>query len=518
MALESILKNNATFYPSLFCLLIAIFVFNFTTTRIRRRRRSKSNVPPSPPKLPFIGNLHQLGTLPHRSFRTLSHKYGPLMLLHLGRTPSLVVSSAEIAREIIKAHDVVFSNRTQTTAAKIFFYGCKDVAFIHYGEEWRHKRKICVAELLSLNRVQSFEFIRKEEVEEMVSNIREACKRKNKVSPVINLSQILIGASVNILLRCVVGNRCNALRGSSNFDDLARKVMIQLVDFSFGDFVPCLWWMDYVTGLIPKLKATFRELDAFFDEVIAQHKTDDQSDRKEKDFVDILLHLQEEPMPEFKLTQQDIKAILVDMFVAGSDTSSTALEWAMTELVRNPSIMRKAQEEVRRVVGDKSKVEDIDVKQMKYLECVVKETLRLHPPAPLLAPRETRSTVKIRGYDIPPKTSVYINAWAIQRDPEVWERAEEFVPERFENSEIDFKGQDFEFIPFGIGRRRCPGIAFGIASVEYVLANLLNWFEWKLPETATCAQDIDMTEKSGVTVNKKEPLHLQPVPVGSFGS
>ncbi|KAF7838268.1 cytochrome P450 71A1-like [Senna tora] len=416
--------------------------------------------------------------------------------------------------------DVVFSNRPPTTAAKIFFYGCKDVVFVSYGEEWRQKRKICVLELLSLKRVRSFQFIREEEVAELVSKIREACLETeyNNGCSVINLSHMLIGASINILLRCVIGDKCNALRGRSNFDDLARKVMTQFVAFSFGDFFPCLWWMDYVTGLIPKLKATYRELDAFFDEVIAQHKTikgDHQSDRKEKDFIDILHHLQEEAMPEFELTQQDIKAMLVNMLVGGSDTSSTFLEWAMTELVRHPSIMRKAQEEVRRVVGDKSKVEDIDVKQMKYLNCVVKETLRLHPPAPLLAPRETRSSVKIRGYQIPPKTSVYFNVWAIQRDPEVWERAEEFVPERFENSEIDFKGQDFEFIPFGAGRRRCPGITFGVTSVEYVLANVLYWFDWKLPGSA---QDIDMTENSGVNVNRKKPLHLQPVPVHSFGS
>ncbi|KAF7838269.1 cytochrome P450 71A1-like [Senna tora] len=460
MAVESVLENNATsIYLSLFCLIITILVFKFITSR-----RSKCDVPPSPPKLPFIGNLHQLGTLPHRSFRTLSHKYGPLMLLHLGQTPTLVVSSADIAREIFRAHDVVFSNRPQTVAAKIFFYGCKDVGYVRYGEEWRHKRKICVLELLSLNRVRSFQYIREEEVAELVSKIREACAEN------INVTEMLIGASNNIVSRCVLGHKYDAPHGRSSFGDVARKVMIQFAHFSFGDFFPCLWWMDYVTGFIPKLKATFRELDAFFDE---------------------------------------------DMFVAGNDTSSTALEWAMTELVRNPSIIRKAQEEVRRVVGDKSKVEEIDVKQMKYLECVVKETLRLHPPAPLLAPRETRSTVKIRGYDIPPKTSVYINAWAIQRDPEVWERAEEFVPERFENSEIDFKGQDFEFIPFGAGRRGCPGILFGVASIEYVLANLLYWFDWKLPGSA---QDIDMTENSWVTLNKKEPLHLQPVPVHSFGS
>lgn len=205
------------------------------------------------------------------------------------------------------------------------------------------------------------------------------------------------------------------------------------------------------------------------------------------------------------------------MFLGGSDTTSTTVEWAMTELVKNPMIMKKAQEEVRRVVGNnKSKIEDSDVSQMDYLKCVIKETLRLHPAAPLLAPHETTSSVKLRGYDIPDKTMVYVNAWAIQRDPEFWERPEEFLPERFESSKVNFNGRDFQFIPFGSGRRKCPGIAFGLASAEYTVANLLYWFDWKLPTTnGATVQELDMTEKFGLTVNKKVPLYLEPISYGN---
>ena len=195
------------------------------------------------------------------------------------------------------------------------------------------------------------------------------------------------------------------------------------------------------------------------------------------------------------------------MFVGGTDTTAAALEWAMSELVRNPIIMKKVQEEVRTVVGHKSKVEENDISQMHYLKCVVKEILRLHIPTPLLAPRVTMSDVKLKGYDIPAKTMVYINAWAMQRDPRFWERPEEFLPERFENSQVDFKGQEyFQFIPFGFGRRGCPGMNFGIASIEYVLASLLYWFDWKLPDTL----DVDMSEVFGLVVSKKVPLLLKP--------
>ncbi|KAF7838254.1 Cytochrome P450 [Senna tora] len=470
MTPESVLKHSPFELNASFCLIITILLIISVLFKLTTRRRSKKSkvvVPPSPPKLPFIGNLHQLGKLPHRSFQALSHKYGPLMLLHLGQIPTLVVSSPDIAREIAKSHDVVFSSRPQTTAAKIFLYGCKDVGFAPYGEEWKQKRKICVVELLSLKRVQSFQFIRKEEVEEMVNKIREACESESE----INLSQMFITTSNNIVSRCVLGHKYEAAHGSTSFGDVARKVMTQFVAFSVGDFFPSLGWIDYVTGLIPKLKATSAELDAFFEDVIEQHKMMERN--YEDDFVDILLQLPQNGKLESSLTISSKQSYC--------DTNSTTLEWAMAELLRNPTTMKKAQEEVRRVVHNKSNIDEKDVEQMKYLECVVKETLRLHPPAPLMLPRETSSGVKLRGYDIPPKTSVYINVWAIQRDPEIWERPEEFVPERFENSEVDFKGQHFQLIPFGIGRRGCPGVSFGIVVVEYILANLLYWFDWKLP-------------------------------------
>ena len=197
--------------------------------------------------------------------------------------------------------------------------------------------------------------------------------------------------------------------------------------------------------------------------------------------------------------------------MAGTETSSTVLEWLMAELIKNPRVMKRAQEEVRRVVSKKLKIDVNDISKMNYLKCILKETVRLHPPVPLLLPRETLTSVNIGGYDIPPNTRVVTNAWAIQMDPKVWERPEEFLPERFEGNSADFKGQDFEFIPFGGGRRGCPGLTFGVASVEYVAANILYWFDWKLPGDNVKGEDLDMSEVNGVTVTKKIPLYLLPV-------
>ncbi|KAM4115363.1 hypothetical protein ACJW30_04G143800 [Castanea mollissima] len=484
--------------------LLILFTFLYVFKHIRS---DKPNLPPSPPKLPFIGNLHQLGTFPHRSLQALSKKYGSVMHLDLGHTPTLVVSSVAMAREVMKTQDIIFSNRPKSTCANIFLYGCTDVAFSSYGEYWRQAKKICVLELLSLKRVQSFQYVRDEEVAILINNIRESCLQEAS----LNLSDMLIATTNNIVSRCVLGQKFEG-DGKSGFGHLSRRIMELFTAFCLGDFFPSLKWIDVLTGTVPSMKATFRELDAFFDEVMEEHETikSNEENPSNKDFVDILLQLQKNPMLDFELTNDNIKAILVDMFVGGTDTTSTILEWLMAELIKAPSTMKRAQEEVRRIMGKKSKIDVNDITQMDYLKCVIKETLRLHPPIPLMVPRETSTSVKFGGYDIPPKTRVFVNSWAVHRDPEVWDRPEEFLPERFIDNPIDFKGQDFELFPFGCGRRACPGYTFGVASIEYVVANLLYWFDWKLPNPSVMREDLDMSEVSALVVSKKIPLHLVP--------
>ncbi|WRX08247.1 Cytochrome P450 - like 2 [Theobroma cacao] len=203
------------------------------------------------------------------------------------------------------------------------------------------------------------------------------------------------------------------------------------------------------------------------------------------------------------------------MFTAGSDTSSTTMEWAMSELIKNPKMMDKAQAEVRNVLEGKKKIKEKDIKEVNYLKLVIKETLRFHPPAPLLLPREARERCEINGYEIAIKTRVIVNAWAIGRDPEYWNNPECFEPARFHNSSFDFKGANFEFIPFGAGWRMCPGISFGIANIELPLALLLYQFNWKLPNGLRPEQ-LDMRESFGVTVRRKNGLHLIATPYVPF--
>ncbi|XVE54587.1 hypothetical protein DITRI_Ditri03aG0093500 [Diplodiscus trichospermus] len=479
-------------------LLVSILIW------LKLGKGKKLNLPPSPPRLPIIGNIHQLGKLPHRSLRDLSRKYGSLMLLQLGKNPTLVVSSAEMARELVKNHDVLISNRPKTTAANILLYGCTDIGFAPYGEYWRQVRKVSVLELFSQRRVQSFQFVRDEEVEALINKINRASVKGESV----DLTEMLMAVSNNIVARCALSRRCEEEDGSCKFGQLSRRVMVLMTSFCFGDMFPYLRWMDVLTGFIPSLKAASKELDTFLDQVIEEHRSSKSQD--ETDFVSIILQLQKDGMLEMELSQDNIKAILLDMFVGGTDTTSTITEWLMAELMKHPNVMKKVQEEVRNVVGKKSKIEVDDISKMEYLKCVIKETLRLHPPVPLLVPRETTANIKLGGYDIPFNVTVFINVWAIQKDPNWWEKPDEFIPERFENNLVDFKGQDFQLIPFGCGRRGCPGMTFGVASTDYVIANLLYWFDWKLPSGET-AENLDMSELYGLTVNKKLPLHVLPI-------
>lgn len=191
------------------------------------------------------------------------------------------------------------------------------------------------------------------------------------------------------------------------------------------------------------------------------------------------------------------------MFAGGTDTTSTLLEWTMTELLRHPQILKKLQNEVREVAKGKDIITDEDIERMHYLKAVIKETLRLHPPIPVLIPRVAREDTKVMGYDVSVGTLVMVNAWGIGRDPASWEEPEKFNPDRFLNSRVDFKGFDFELIPFGAGRRGCPGMSFAMATNEVVLANVVRRFDWKLPEDG---KGLDMSERPGLAIHKSVPL------------
>nr|GLL30076.1 hypothetical protein DM860_007730 [Ipomoea trifida] len=302
------------------------------------------------------------------------------------------------------------------------------------------------------------------------------------------------------------------------FIALIKEVLILLGGFDVADIFPSLKFLHGLSSTKRKILRVHNRIDAIVENVIGDHRRRKTLTAGKKvdaggseDLIDVLLRMMDTHEGfQFPITIQNVKAIVFDLFTAGTETSSTTVVWAMVEMLRNPSILTKAQAEVRQAF--KGDFNEEDVEDLKYLKLVIKETLRLHPPSPLLIPRECREETEINGYKIPPKTWVLVNVWSISRDPAYWDHAESFLPERFENNFIDFSGNNFEFLPFGGGRRICPGMSFGLANVILPLAKLLFHFDWKLPQEPQYSKGLDLTESSGITAGKKDDLYLVATP------
>ncbi|KAJ8429248.1 hypothetical protein Cgig2_026284 [Carnegiea gigantea] len=492
--------------------IISFLASLFFMQKLLMKKSQKFQLPPGPPKLPVIGNLHQLAAKnmpPHRRLRELARVYGPIMHLRLGEVPTLVISSAEAAKEVLKNHDINFANRPKLMVGKILYYNFSDIGLSPYGEYWRQLRKIAALELFTVKRVQSFRHIREEEVSKFIKSLASAAASGS----VVNLSDKLFGLLFNIT---------SSREGEDQ--DAFRVFLSNLLDalagFSMADLYPSIKLLESLSGFRKKLQEMIKESDRMLDPIIEEHIFNKRQGKAEEDLVDVLLRFQKENESanmSFSLTTNNIKSVILEIFSAGSETSFSTLEWAMSELLRNPKVMEKAQAELRDFFKEKGITGESSLNELKYLKLVIKETLRLHPVVPLLVPRESIEHCQIHGYDVPSKTRIMVNAFAIATDPQYWEEPEVFKPERFEGSSIDYKGNNFELIPFGSGRRMCPGIALGVANMELPLAMMLYRFDWKLP-AGMKPNDLDMDEPFGVTVRRKNTLRVIPISyASSFG-
>ncbi|KAL2906621.1 Cytochrome P450 71D10 [Bienertia sinuspersici] len=501
------MEFSIPYYSSTLLVLIISMIIFIKLTKTQRPK----NLPPGPPKLPLIGNLHQLAsknTLPHHRLAELARVHGPIMHLQLGEVSTVVISSAEMAKEVMKTHDFMLCNRPEMLMPKIVYYNSSDIALCPYGEYWRQVRKIATLELFTGRRIQAFRCLREEGVLDFV----KALLPHAKDGSVVNLTSKIFTLNFDITLRLAINKKG---KEGEEFRRLT-TVLTELVSgFSIGDLYPSMEFISVISGMKSKLQKLGNGVDKVMDPIIEEHMSNMREGKEEGDLVDVLLKFHKDRIhdsKEFSLTTDNIKAI--ELFTAGGETSSTIIDWAISELLKNPEVMKKAQNEVRSVLQrEELMIEEATLNKLKYLKLVIKETLRLHPPLPCLVPRESLKSCVINGYEIPVKNRVFINVWAIGRDPRHWKDPENFNPERFEGSSIDYKGTHFELIPFGAGRRMCPGIGLGIAIVELVLAMLLYHFDWKLPE-----DDLDMEETFGLVGRRKNDLHviLVPNPISGF--
>ncbi|CAN1147231.1 Cytochrome P450 82A3 [Linum perenne] len=505
-------------------LLVSILIFFSYKYIIKNLSRSESNAS-TPPEAsgawPVIGHLLVLAgrELPHKSLGALADKHGPIFRLRLGVRQVVVISSWEIAKEIFTTHDMSVSSRPPITASRLLGYNFILFAFSPYGPYWREMRKLSVLELLSNRRLQLLKHVRGFE---LATSLRELHARVSSSGGPVELKQWVSDLTLNSVLQMVVGKRGCGSTSARRMQKAVRMLFRYLGQFVVRDAFPLLGWAD-LGGYEKEMKKVAAEMDLILDEWLHEHKRkrdhrgrgrdrdrdrDDGGEAEEEDFMDVLLSLRDEG-EDFSGYDSDtvIKSTCLAMIAAGTDTTTVTVTWAISLLLNNRQALNNVQKELNQVVSkERILPNDDELTKLVYLQAVVKETLRLYPAAPLSSPRQFIANCNIGGYQVPEGTWLIVNLWKIHTDPRVWADPLEFQPERFmtTHSHVDVKGKDYELMPFGSGRRGCPGVNFGVQMVHSTLATLLHGFDVSTEDNV----EVDMTESFGLTNAKATPLRV----------
>ncbi|KAK1325170.1 Cytochrome P450 84A1 [Acorus calamus] len=467
-----------------FLLFFAVpFILLFS--HLLRRRRPKLPFPPGPKGLPLLGNMNIMDQMTHRGLAKLAREFGGIVHLRLGMRHAFVVSTPDVAREVLQVQDNLFSNRPATIAIQYLTYDRADMAFAHYGPFWRQMRKLCVMKLFSRKRTESWAAVR-EEVELLLSTAHAS-----RGTPV-DLGEAVFNLTMNITYRAAFGVRSE--HGQQEFISILQEFSKLFGAFNLADFVPWLRWFD-PQGINKRLVEARGSLDQFIDRIIDEHVANPKpEDSLDTDMVDDML--------TYLDTGRD---------VWGHGDGGVGDRVGDGELMKSPEDLKRVQQELAEVVGMDRKVHESDLDKLPFLMCAMKETLRLHPPIPLLL-HETAEDCEVSGYHVPARSRVMINSYAIGRDPKAWEEADAFKPARFERAGApDFKGNHFELIPFGSGRRSCPGMQLGLYALYLTVAQLLHCFEWELPNGMT-PSELDMNDVFGLTAPRAVRLVAVPTP------
>ncbi|KAF8015800.1 hypothetical protein BT93_H1365 [Corymbia citriodora subsp. variegata] len=500
-------------------LVIAIAALSFFFL-FRRQKNTTAPMPPGPRGFPFLGYLPFLGTDLHQKFAELAETYGPIYKLQLGSKLYVVVNSPSLAKEIVRDQDMMFANRDPNIAATIATYGARDIAFSSQGPYWRNLRKLFVRQIMSNASLDACYDLRRQEVRKGLSDLYE----KSGVPLDIGKWAVLI--SINTVMAMLWGGTLTGEKGEAmgtDFQKVVAKSMVLLGTPNISDFFPALAWLD-LQGVERDMKRVHQWLDTFIqsvvdcatqertNELLKQEEGESKRSDKKKDFLQIVLDMEIDLEDNQSTMEKNgaLKAILKDIVIGGTDTTSTMVEWVMAELLQNSNVMNKVVHELTEVVGEDEMVEEHHLSKLKYLNAVIKEALRLHPALPLLVPRAPHVSCIVGGYTIPKGSNIFLNVGYIHRDPKIWDRSTEFRPERFlgDPSRYDFSGNNFAYMPFGSGRRICAGLALAEKMLTFVLASLLHSFEWELPHGA----ELDLLDKFGIVVKKMNPLVAIPRP------
>ncbi|KAL5549599.1 hypothetical protein UlMin_004830 [Ulmus minor] len=482
-------NNSAMEETLLYIFLTLIFILIASKLFFKTRRRHNSNLPPSPPSLPIIGHLHLLKSSAYETFRSLSKKYGSVFSLRFGSRLVVVVSSPSAVEECFTKNDFVFANRPPLLMGKHLGFNYTILTQAPYGDHWRNLRRIGASEIFSTNRQNMFSGIRSDEIK------RSLCKlSQNSLDDFgkVELKSMFWDLTFNIIMRMVAGKRF-----SGDEAHQFKKLMNEMFSVSGvanpNEFLPFFNW--FSRGYEKKVRRVAEKTDVFLQGLINKHRSEKQWNNDT--VIDHLLSLQES-QPEY-YTDQIIKGFVMVIVVAGSETSAYSMEWAMANLLNHPHILKKASDELDAQVGKQHHlVDESDVSKLHYLQNIILESSRLYPVTPLLSPHFSSDDCTIAGFDVPRGTILLVNSWAIHRDPKWWDDEESFKPERFE----DGKGTAYKLMPFGLGRRACPGQYMAQSVIGLTLASLIQCFEWK----RVGEEKVDMTEGKGSFMPKVVPL------------
>ncbi|KAJ9694292.1 hypothetical protein PVL29_010004 [Vitis rotundifolia] len=468
-------------------------------------------LPPGPHPWPIVGNLYDIKPVRFRCFAEWSQAYGPIISVWFGSTLNVIVSNSELAKEVLKEKDQQLADRHRSRSAAKFSRDGKDLIWADYGPHYVKVRKVCTLELFSPKRLEALRPIREDEVTAMVESIFKDVTNPENLGKSILLKKYLGAVAFNNITRLAFGKRFVNSEGVIDEQGLEFKAIVANglklgASLAMAEHIPWLRWM------FPLEEEAFAKHGARRDRltraIMEEHTlAREKSGGAKQHFVDALLTLQD----KYDLSEDTIIGLLWDMITAGMDTTAISVEWAMAELIKNPRVQQKVQAELDHVIGLDCVLSESDFSNLPYLQCVAKEALRLHPPTPLMLPHRANANVKIGGYDIPKGSNVHVNVWAVARDPAVWRDPEEFRPERFLEEDVDMKGHDFRLLPFGAGRRVCPGAQLGINLVTSMLGHLLHHFNWAPPEGVN-PEDLDMSENPGLVSYMRTPLQAIPTP------
>ncbi|KAL3646836.1 hypothetical protein CASFOL_009380 [Castilleja foliolosa] len=505
-------------------MVLALLLYAAWAAATKQRHHRLEEVrllPPGPKPWPVFGNILQLAgssSAPHQSFAKLADQYGAVMTLHLGSMTTVVISSSAAACAMFRNHDAVFAGRTIYESMKGEIGNEGSLITAQYGPHWRMLRRLCMAGFFAAAPLDAMRGARGKCVDRMVEYIRDA---SSSGAGGVDVGRFFFLMAFNMIGNLIFSKDLldpKSERGAEFFYH-AGKVTEMAGKPNVADFLPFLKWVD-PQGIRRRtqfhVKRAFDVAGEFLKERMREMGNGPGYAEKRKDYLDVLLEYKGDGCVEGPnaFSSTIINVIVFEMFTAGTDTTTSTLEWAMTELLHNPKTLNKVQTEIRTVIGPGKKVQEQNLDQLPYLKAVIKETLRLHPPLPFLVPHKALDSCKFLGFTVPKETQILVNVWALGRDPNNWIDPLKFKPDRFLEPKVaDYKGQHFEFIPFGSGRRMCPALPLATRVLSLALGSVLYSFDWVLGDKMK-AEEMDMTERMGITLRKAVPLKAIPIPYG----